>query len=155
MALFRRKKQDTTRLPELERYYEAEKRERAGLAWILALISVALAALIILGLVFGGRWLYRRITNNKPATTTVQTESGKGQDTANDEDKKGQAGGTQTPPSQGTSPSDTATPPPSTPATPNDTLANTGPESAIPAFVITTLVATALYRLRLRNNQTN
>lgn len=63
MALFNRKPKDSV-LPEVDQYYEGERRDRAGLAWLLALVSVAVVALVIIGVFFAGRWAYRQIANN-------------------------------------------------------------------------------------------
>lgn len=70
MALFRRKKTDSV-LPEVDKYYEGERRDRAGLAWLLALVSVAIVALILVGVFWAGRWTYRQLTkdDNKVATS--------------------------------------------------------------------------------------
>lgn len=116
MALFRRKKTDEPAPlpPEVEDYYQAEKRERSGIAWLLALATLALTILVSAGLFYGGKWAYKKITNpNKPDTGIVQ-EGTRNQDN-ND-----------TPPTPTGSPqtSSTATPPPA-PSTPP--VANTPP----------------------------
>lgn len=63
MALFRRNKKESV-LPELDKYYDGERRDRTGLAWILALISVIIIALIIIGIFLAGRWAYRELTGD-------------------------------------------------------------------------------------------
>lgn len=70
MALFRRKTQDTDVVPaEIQDYYQSEKRERTGVAWLLALVTLVITVLLALALFFGGRWLYRKVvTNDKPNT---------------------------------------------------------------------------------------
>src|SRR6185295_3724015 len=77
MAWFRRNKTQVNTIPELQEYYNAERRERSGLSWLLALVSVACAGLVVIGLVFGGKWLYRKLANNldKNKTPTAQTEN--------------------------------------------------------------------------------
>lgn len=77
MALFRRNKVQQNTIPELQEYYNAERRERSGLSWLLALVSVACAGLLLIGLVFGGKWLYNKLANNmdKDKTPTAQTEN--------------------------------------------------------------------------------
>ncbi|MDQ3065241.1 MAG: DUF3373 domain-containing protein [bacterium] len=75
MALFNRKKNDTT-LPEVEKYYEAEKRDRAGAGWLLALISVLTIALIIVGLFLAGRWAYNKVTDDNGDVATTDNNQG-------------------------------------------------------------------------------
>ena len=60
--------------PELQQYYDAERRERSGLAWLLALVSVACVALLVIGAFFGGRWLYRTVSNKDKDNTVVTTQ---------------------------------------------------------------------------------
>lgn len=70
MALFRRDKSASSpAVPEeVNNYYQAEKRDRTWMAWLLALLSLAVTTLIIMGLFFGGRWVYRKIRpNNQPS----------------------------------------------------------------------------------------
>lgn len=63
MALFRRNKSaNSPALPEeVNDYYQAEKRDRTWMAWLLALMSLAVTTLLIMALFFGGRWVYRKI----------------------------------------------------------------------------------------------
>lgn len=76
MALFNRKKKDAV-LPEIDKYYEGERRDRNGLAWLLAMVSVILVTLLIIGLFLLGRWIYRELTDdNGGDTATVQQENG-------------------------------------------------------------------------------
>lgn len=72
MALFRKKK-TTTSIPELQEYYATQKRESTGLAWLLALGSLVVTALIIVALFLGGRWTYRKIANRHKATVATTT----------------------------------------------------------------------------------
>ncbi len=74
MALFRRKKESV--LPEVDKYYEAERRDRTGLAWLLALVSILVVAALIIGLFFAGRWAYNSITDND------EVSQGEGSDAA-------------------------------------------------------------------------
>lgn len=70
MALFKRTKKDSV-LPEVDKYYEGERRDRAGLAWLLALVSVIIVAVIIISVFLAGRWLYRQITKDDNAGVAV------------------------------------------------------------------------------------
>lgn len=75
MAWFRKKKQDSV-LPEVDKYYEGERRDRAGLAWLLALVSVIIVALIIIGIFLAGRWAYRQLTNNDGDDVSLVSDNG-------------------------------------------------------------------------------
>ena len=60
---------------EIKEYYQAERRERVGVAWAVALLTLLITVGIVMGLFFGGRWLYRSLANrdrNQPATTQNQ-----------------------------------------------------------------------------------
>lgn len=169
MAFFNRKKTDQIVLPEIERYYDAEKRERAGLAWLLAIVSIACVALILIGMFFGGRWIYRKLTNTTEktgvsTTQTVESDIAKGKDKAIGSSSNNY---NTTPKTPSTTPATPPAAPPTTPtpavtapkpttpaATPvNGKLADTGPGSVIPYFAVATIFGTFVYRLKLRNNQ--
>ncbi len=77
MQLRNRKRVDTNTVPaEIQEYYNAEQRERVGLAWIIAIISLIVSLAVIFGIFFGGRYIYRTyIHKNK---TNSSTSVGKG-----------------------------------------------------------------------------
>lgn len=161
MALFKRKKKESV-LPEVDKYYEAERRDRTGLAWLLAFVSIILVALFIIIVFFAGRWAYRAIFDNNQDvattgdTTQVDTPSFDGQTTNEDANKgsgettPGNTGDTeldQPQPQEPTEPEgnvdapartdvpSTPTPAPTVPVTGDDPLPNTGPESLVTLFV--------------------
>lgn len=72
MALFRRKSEVEEEVPELEQYY-AQRRTSSAWSWLMALVTMILTILIIIGLFFGGRWVYRELISNdqQPSTPTV------------------------------------------------------------------------------------
>lgn len=74
MALFKRNKTESV-LPELDKYYDGERRDRTGLAWLLALISVIFIALVIISLFLIGRWVYREIAKTDDTNTVAVEES--------------------------------------------------------------------------------
>ncbi len=178
MALFNRNKTKPVVLPELEKYYDAERRERSGLAWILALVSIAGVALVLIGMFFGGRWLYRNLTvdkANKPAIVQKDTNSDSNDKAKTNTEPKSntQINTPATPapvavkpstpapatpaPSKPTpsSPSPTVTKPVTTPTattvSPTTTkLSNTGPTSTVVYFVLTTITGTLLYQFIVR-----
>jgi len=161
MALFRRKKAEKPVTKEVEQYIKAEKRERAGLAWLLALVSLAVVSLLILGLFFGGRWAYNRF-NEDDSNDTAQTE------TQNEGSTKDQAQ-TSTPPADGNKEdtSDTSTDADDQQASADDEdeaadeeaavssdqkedLPQTGPSQPYVFASLVAVVSTLLYRLRIK-----
>lgn len=74
MALFKRKTDSV--LPEVDEYYQAERRDRGWLAWLLAFVSVAIVVLLIVGLFLGGRWAYNKIAGNDDADEVATTDNG-------------------------------------------------------------------------------
>jgi len=163
MALFNRRKTDQATLPEIERYYNAEKRERAGMAWFLAIASIAAVALLIIGLFFGGRWVYRKAThsNDKTGVSTTETvntgisnktDSTTNQNSSDNPTNKTPAATTPKP----TTPAPATPSSPSTPpSTPNTNLANTGPSNTLAVFIITTLGFAGLHNLVSRSRRTS
>ena len=179
MALFKRDPKDSSVLPEIEKYYDAEKRERAGLAWLLAIASVAFVAALLIGVFFGGRWIYRKVTDTntkspvavKPASDAAKTDTTTESSTTNSGSNANPS--TNTPSASTPTPSTstpTSTAQPSTATTPNSTvptptptttvtgaqsstkLSNTGPESVIPVFIVTSVAGTILYRYKLKRS---
>lgn len=156
MALFRRSKKEST-LPEIDKYYDGERRDRTSLAWLLALISVIIIALIIIGIFLAGRWLYREVTdtndsNNVAIEETVpsfdggstdQSQSVTSDDTRNsqedDQDQNDQSQADDTQDEEGVvdAPARTETPstPGATPQTGDDALPGTGPAGLVGTFV--------------------
>ena len=151
MALFNRKPKNSSVLPEVDQYYSAERRERAGLAWVLALVSIVVVALVLIGLFFGGRWVFRKINNDDKATVNTSDNTGSFDGEFNDEDGTDSNSATDTPDEAATpqpaTPSTTPAPvtTPTTPATPapasNAALPNTGPASTAMVFVASSLMA--------------
>jgi hypothetical protein len=72
MRLFNRNNSDNNIPTEIREYNQAERRQRVGIAWTLAFVTLVVTVLLALGLFFGGRWLYRSIFDNDKATPIVQ-----------------------------------------------------------------------------------
>lgn len=73
---FRRKPEESDTVPaEIQEYYDAERRERRGLAWLLAAGTLLVTIGIVVGLFYGGRWAYRQVrgTDTSQQTQTEQT----------------------------------------------------------------------------------
>lgn len=78
--LFKRKEKTT--IAELEEYYANQNKRRSGMAWFMAFLSILITIVIIVGLFFAGRWLYRTIVDDDSSsdTTTSDTSSGESVD---------------------------------------------------------------------------
>jgi hypothetical protein len=73
---FNRNKQQPSDLPqEVQDYYQAEKREKVGIAGLLALGTLLGTIVVVLGLFFGGRWVYRTAFKDDKPAAPVQTGS--------------------------------------------------------------------------------
>lgn len=157
-----RRNTDISNVPaEIQEYYQTERRERTGVAWLLALgtliITIGLATLLF----FGGRWLYRTIADRDDDKTdnTSQVEQGPSE-TATDSGSSdvAQNGSTPAPGNTGTSSTNTEngstqgtqnTPPTPTPraTTPvtGDSLPDTGPGDIVGMFTATTVTAATIH----------
>lgn len=73
---FNRKKNtsDESVPPEVQDYYQAEHRDRTGKAWLLAVLTLIVTVAAVLALFFGGRWIYRALTDGEDNAATSQTE---------------------------------------------------------------------------------
>ena len=145
MALFNRNKSEPNKLPELEWYNEGGRRVKT---WVLALGALIAAGLIIAGLFFGGRWVYRQVTKDD-APVSTQTETATNKDAVSP-DAESTLNSINTTPTHTDTSSNSSTA--STAAT-NRQLANTGPSGIIYAFIVTSVIGTVLFRVRLQSNQ--
>ena len=50
-------------------YYQNEPREHRAIAWLLAFVTFAVTLVLILALFFGGRWIYRKVSNKDSGNT--------------------------------------------------------------------------------------
>src|SRR4051794_18810319 len=88
---WRRNQTDETTLPkEVQDYYQAEKRQRVGVASLLAVGTLIATVVLAVGIFFGGRWVWRHTVNrpktgdtasvqapdDKTSSSTVKTNSG-------------------------------------------------------------------------------
>lgn len=158
MALFNRKpKTDAVDMPpELQNYYQAEKREKTWMAWVLGLVTLIVTVLLALALFFGGRWVYRKVRNDEPAkVTTTQTENtdknGSENDKPDSEDSKDSQETAQpaTPTAPATNQTPGTTTPPvatTTPVTGDAGLPNTGPADTLAIFLAVSVLGYILHR---------
>lgn len=79
MALFSRRKKKEEILPkEVREYYSSERRERTGIAWLLAIGTLVFTFIIAAGLFFGGRWIYRTAFNHDHTDTKQTADQNEG-----------------------------------------------------------------------------
>jgi hypothetical protein len=158
---FKRKEADQSdNVPsEVQEYYQAEQRERMGVAWLLAFATLVVTVLVVLGLFFSGRAIYRKFHKTTPVATAPQTTApatpvprsstptNKPQSTPSSGSKKSNTS------SRGTvtAPGPSVTTKPNQGKTSSKTIANTGPgQTAAAAFIVASMVGFAAYELRLR-----
>ena len=79
MALFRRKQQQSSILPdEVNQYYQSQRRERTGVVFMLGILALIATLLVGLSVFFGGRYIYNKVRgNDTQPNTTVQTDNNK------------------------------------------------------------------------------
>jgi hypothetical protein len=164
----RKQKQPTTNtsIPaEVQDYYNAQHRERVGVAWLIAVVSLLISVAVVIGLFFGGRWAYRKIVHKKPSEPIAvqeDTNKDKTKDSDKSDDKKDTANSGAT--DQGTAqpqnlPGDSSAPPQSsstnttTPQVAGKTP-DTGPGNTIAVFAIASIAGTAAYQVILRRRTT-
>ncbi len=107
MAIFRRNKTDETGMPrEVQDYYKAEGRERTGVAWLLALGTLIVTILVVLGLFMGGRWAFRQLKDNDSDQPQVAVQEEAKDDASEKPSNSGSsspAGGSSSQPNSGSS----------------------------------------------------
>lgn len=169
MALFNRRKdaQVEVQVPaEIQDYYQAERRERTGIAWLLALGTLVVTLLLAVGLFFGGRWIYRKATHKNPTQTASNskvdqtTNDTSSQSSSSSSDQSSSTPAT-TPATSNTAPatssSSAATTPASTSANSSNALPNTGPGDVLAIFAVVSISGATAHYLILgrRSSRTN
>lgn len=145
MRLFGRKKQETSAdaVPdEIKDYYQAEKRDRMWVVWLLSGVTFIITVVAVLGLFWAGRWTVKKIAGNdeKKTGTTIQeanpeqeqqTAQGDGHQAAQNDPSTSAPAPSTTAPSTPAAPATTAQTPSTTPQTGPATaeLPHTGPSS--------------------------
>jgi cytoskeletal protein RodZ len=91
MRLFRKKQEttDTTTPTELQDYYQAENRERRGMAWLLAFVTFFVTLALVLLVFFTGKWAYQRFKDKSksPHTTSQTKPQGESNNNSNNTDQ--------------------------------------------------------------------
>lgn len=133
MALFNRsnQKQQSVLPDEVSQYYQAQKRERTGVAIVLGIIALVVTLAIGAGLFLGGRYVYRKFTEEDKATKTVETAQPA---TSTPESEKTNVGnGQASDEGASTAPAVTPTATPGPAVAPPATTPNLGDEPALPS----------------------
>lgn len=155
MGLFRRDKVDET--VESASVYDTPPRERNWMAWLLSLVTLLVTVAVIVGLFYGGRWVYRKATgnNNKQATTQNTPASTHEEDEdENDEDEPEESSGstsstsTTSPTPSASQNTNTSTPAPGSTTTSSTSgdLPETGPGDTVAIFVAVSLLGYLAHR---------
>lgn len=148
------KHEEKTTIPELQEYYENQKSNRTGTAWLMAVASLVITISVLSGLFFGGRWVYRTITDRNDKQTTEQSkgdntsktsENATSQNNANSGKVTDNAASTTTPSGGGSSGvAGSSTGSTSTTASSSaPSIPNTGPADLILTFVAVGIFITA------------
>lgn len=171
LSRFRRNRveEETTTLPEPS-VYDTPPNERPWMAWILSFVTLLVTVLVVIGLFYGGRWLYRKATHKpaKVATTQNQPESTpeESKDTTSDSDQSNDtsssdanssssSNNSSSTPQTGTSSTSTSTPSTSSGSNTSSTAAgkgsssnlpNTGPGDMVSIFVAISLLGYLTHR---------
>lgn len=126
----RKQSSDSDKVPqEIQEYYQSEKRERVGVAWMLALATLVVTVLLALGIFYGGRWAYRALFDDNGDNTPAEQEQGDEQSQTSDDEADGGTDAPATLPGDGTDSNGSAEDndtPARTPQT-GPTLPETGP----------------------------
>lgn len=136
---------------EVVDYYQAEQRDRRGVTWLLGFATLILTILLAFGLFYGGRWLYRTVTddNTNETATTQQTSSqpqpeqpsGASEPSGNSDNKNQNQGNDSESNEPSVDESENGDQPSSSNLKDGEDLPNTGPSSTVAVFVLTSAVA--------------
>jgi hypothetical protein len=146
---FKRNNTEPDILPsEVKEYYQSERRERVGVAWLLALGTLILTLILASGLFFGGRWAYRKLAGKDRTPVTTQEQP------AEDTPASGTQGSTTNGQSSASGPTGTSSTSTSTPSgsgvapastTASGNLPNTGPGEVLGLATATTVAGTVAH----------
>lgn len=145
------KRRKTTDVPEeVQEYYQSERRERVGIAWLLAIATLVTTIVLAFGLFYGGRWAWRQTFGDDQQTTTTQTEAEQSEEANNQPASQPAQNQPQaTPPAEQPKPSQPAVPKETPSATPKN-MAQTGPASTLAVFVGATILGALAYQVYIR-----
>jgi hypothetical protein len=135
--------------PELTEYYNAEKRQRTAVTWMLGFATLVVTVAIAFGLFLGARWIINKVRNDDKAPEPTPTTQTTQPTTGNAPAATDQPATPTTPQTQGQS-NTTPTGPQtsSTSTTPNKKLPSTGPGDVVAVATVVTAAGTLLHYRR-------
>ena len=164
MAWFRRTEE--VEPTNLEQYYADQG--RSGLvSWLYAFGAFVITLVLVFGVFWAGRWVYRKATNDDKATKTATTKSSSdpfANTNIEQPSSSTNSSATQTanPQTQGastaqgnTATSSTSSSVPSNTSTNTKAISNTGPGDTVALFVVASSVGVLLYQLRIRSKSSH
>lgn len=134
---------------EVKDYYESSPSQNMGVAWLLAFGTLVLTIVLALGLFFGGRWAFRKITHRGTSTVTITQQANENSKANTGEDSK-----QQTSSDEAVTNSDTGSSSTSSPSSKSKTP-DTGPGNVIAVFVLTSVVSAGSYYVFAYQRKTN
>lgn len=80
---FKRNRKKTVLPTEVDEYYKSEMRTRRGTSILFALFALIVTLAVAAGLFYGGRAIYRALSDNDNTQAPVQTDNNKKAESAN------------------------------------------------------------------------
>jgi hypothetical protein len=130
--------------PEVQDYYQAEKRERTSVAWLLGFITLVITILLALIIFFGGRWAWRALTGNDRTDDDTSQVEQEPEDEVNGEDAE-EPGDEAEEEDEEAPPPTPPRVPPAGPAEPEEPLPRTGPAAMAGTFIGTSVVGALVH----------
>ena len=147
--------------PELNHYYQAEKRQRSVMTWLLGFATLAVTIAVAFLLFFSARFLIGKIrggrvnapvaTQGTDSSTVTQNPTQPGSDSTT----TSTATASSTAPTTTTTGTTTAAEPGGHTSSTSTTLPNTGPGQTAAVFLVAAATGTLAYRLTARRRQTS
>jgi hypothetical protein len=157
----KKSKKPTKDVPEeVQEYYQSERRERVGIAWLLALATLLTTIVLAVGIYFGGRWAWRETFGDKDEVATTEPETqqpqnaGNDQNQGNDQADQPAQNQPQNPPAQQPHPSQPSTPRQNSNQAPNN-LSQTGPADTVAIFIGASALGALGYQVYMRRKLIN
>lgn len=137
---------------EVQEYYKSERRERIGIAWLLALATLVTTVVLAVGLYVGGRWAWHSLFG-RDVQQPITTQEDSGQSSSKvDQEQSSIDQPTTTPQLAESTPQSTpsAPQPNPQPATESQNLTSTGPGDTLAVFVGASILGTLAYQVYIR-----
>lgn len=138
--------------PELNDYYNAEKRQRTVVTWLLGLATLAVTVALAFALFLGARWVINKIHHQAPTPqpTTVETTSAPAAPpaptTSNESGTTNSAAGSPSTATNQTKPTTSTNTQAGQTSSATTALPNTGPGDVLAIMLGTTVLGTLAHR---------